>query len=544
MILGKVAEELEQAFEKENPSVVEDTMVRLLLMKDPSTDKNLILGLRVEALDGTRLVKFSGGPVEISGRFAFSAPLYSSATQEVLGEVSFQYNPHFYGELVEDARTKLFWLLGLMAGVIILLHRVLLKMIKPLAQLSVSMREIDFSGTPTLPDSNGMVVSEIGEVVQSMKDLLARLEVSRKKERKTRDQMEQAQAVSHTGSWVWDIKTNALDWSDEIYRIVGMSRGEVEPDYPLFLKLVHPEDREMVESAVARAVAGEEEYDIIHRLVRLDGTIRYIREKSQVTFDENGEAIQMIGTGQDITDQKLAEDLSLRFGRIMDESFNEIYIIDRNTFKFVQINRSAARNMQYTMAEMSEMTPADISPDFSDPKDLEYLFKPLQDGTRDRVIITSRHSRKDGTSYPVEVLLQVSRHESPPKIVAIVQDITERLKAEEAMQEAMQTLEKRVEERTTDLTRAKEEAETYLDIAGSMIVGLNDQGEVTLINKQGCEVLGYSKEEVIGKNWFQNFLPGRDRERVFEVFKKIMFGCFEITERFTNPIVNRSGEER
>ncbi|MCH7500952.1 MAG: hypothetical protein IH886_13245, partial [Nitrospinae bacterium] len=125
MVMVQVANDLEPELDKQDRTGLEDKLVRLLLMQDPTTEKNLILGIHLETIDGTVLTQYAGQPVPISGPFALSAPLYSAVSQEVLGEVSFLYNPHFYETLVDDARTKMFWLLGLMAGVIFLLQRVL-----------------------------------------------------------------------------------------------------------------------------------------------------------------------------------------------------------------------------------------------------------------------------------------------------------------------------------------------------------------------------------------------------------------------------------
>ena len=64
----------------------------------------------------------------------------------------------------------------------------------------------------------------------------------------------------------------------------------------------------------------------------------------------------------------------------------------------------------------------------------------------------------------------------------------------------------------------------YIDIAGVMLLALNRQQEVVLINANGCEILGYPKEEIMGKRWCSNFLPERDRERVNGVFDKLLAG--------------------
>ena len=87
-------------------------------------------------------------------------------------------------------------------------------------------------------------------------------------------------------------------------------------------------------------------------------------------------------------------------------------------------------------------------------------------------------------------------------------------------------------------------AQKYLDIAGVIIVALNDTGEVTLINQKGCDVLELSEQEIIGKNWFDNFLPQPLGEEVKSVFFKLVAGEIEPFKYYENPVVTKSGEER
>ncbi|MFX1519953.1 MAG: PAS domain S-box protein [Promethearchaeota archaeon] len=90
----------------------------------------------------------------------------------------------------------------------------------------------------------------------------------------------------------------------------------------------------------------------------------------------------------------------------------------------------------------------------------------------------------------------------------------------------------------------KERAEQYLAIAGVIIVALNNKGEITLINKKGCEVLQYEERELLGRNWFKTCLPEGKRADVFEIFKKLMQGELEPVEFFENPVLTKNGEER
>jgi len=90
----------------------------------------------------------------------------------------------------------------------------------------------------------------------------------------------------------------------------------------------------------------------------------------------------------------------------------------------------------------------------------------------------------------------------------------------------------------------KETAQEYLDIAGVAIVAMDARGEVTLINRKGCDILGYPESEVLGKVWFDHFLPERLREDVREVFFSLLSGEREPSEHYQNPVLTSSGEER
>lgn len=90
----------------------------------------------------------------------------------------------------------------------------------------------------------------------------------------------------------------------------------------------------------------------------------------------------------------------------------------------------------------------------------------------------------------------------------------------------------------------KEKAQEYLDIAGVAIVAMNARGEVTLINRKGCEILGYPEEEVMGRSWFDHFLPERARDEVKRVFFDLLSGDIEPVEHFQNPVLTATGEER
>jgi PAS domain S-box-containing protein len=130
--------------------------------------------------------------------------------------------------------------------------------------------------------------------------------------------LEKAQEVAHIGSWVAELDaSDALGWSAETYRIFGLERGTFASTSEAFFALVHADDRDAVRQASAAAQAGTAPYDIEHRIVRGDGTIRWVHEKADVQRDASGAAVRMVGTVQDITDRRLLED-QLRQAQKMD----------------------------------------------------------------------------------------------------------------------------------------------------------------------------------------------------------------------------------
>jgi len=114
---------------------------------------------------------------------------------------------------------------------------------------------------------------------------------------------EVSQELGHIGSWELDIIHNQLIWTDENCRIFDVPPGSIV-DYETFLSKIHPEDVEYVELQWKAAMQGHP-YDIEHRLLK-DGAISWVREKAEVTFNENGEAVHAIGFTQDITQLKEA----------------------------------------------------------------------------------------------------------------------------------------------------------------------------------------------------------------------------------------------
>ncbi len=110
------------------------------------------------------------------------------------------------------------------------------------------------------------------------------------------------------GSWQLDLKTNTLKWSDNMYRILGLEPGEVEPNADLFWRMVSKEDRERLERLTEEASANHRTAEYEVRCILADGRFRTLLVLVAPVFSEGGELIRMIGTNQDVTERRNEED--------------------------------------------------------------------------------------------------------------------------------------------------------------------------------------------------------------------------------------------
>jgi PAS domain S-box-containing protein len=120
-------------------------------------------------------------------------------------------------------------------------------------------------------------------------------------------QLAQAQRLAHIGSWDWDLRTNVVTWSDELYHIFGLQPGTISVAGEVD-RYIHPDDLALGWDTVKRAIASKEPYDYYHRILRPDGTERIARSRGSIMTDERGEPVKVFGATQDVTDLKRAEE--------------------------------------------------------------------------------------------------------------------------------------------------------------------------------------------------------------------------------------------
>jgi PAS domain S-box-containing protein len=136
---------------------------------------------------------------------------------------------------------------------------------------------------------------------------ITRLKRTEQRLRRSEQLMVDTQGVAHLGTWEWDIREPTAVWSEELYRIYGLTPETYTPSYEAYLQMVHPDDRQRVIDATNRVFHEHVSYSHDERIFRPDGSMRYLHTWAHPVLDENGTLVRLVGVCQDITDQKEAE---------------------------------------------------------------------------------------------------------------------------------------------------------------------------------------------------------------------------------------------
>lgn len=137
-----------------------------------------------------------------------------------------------------------------------------------------------------------------------------RLSSTEEQLRQERARLAEAQRIAHIGSWEWEVATNRVTWSDELYRMFRRDPQSFGASFEAVLECIHVEDRGRVRSLIERSVATGESAMFVHRL-QLDGEVRFVEGRGQVVRAADGSVLRMVGTAQDVTERE-AQQAKLR----------------------------------------------------------------------------------------------------------------------------------------------------------------------------------------------------------------------------------------
>jgi len=162
--------------------------------------------------------------------------------------------------------------------------------------------------------------------------------------------LKEAQQIAQIGHWDWDVSTNLLSWSDNMYNIYGVDPS-VNIDYDKFISLVHPDDRANMQTNIEFALQSRSYNDFFHRIITPAGEVKIMYARGEVVVDKEGKVIRMMGTGQDVTKQKILEqqliETSKKFEernrfveKLISSSLDLIMVVDKD-LRFITLNKKA-----------------------------------------------------------------------------------------------------------------------------------------------------------------------------------------------------------
>jgi PAS domain S-box-containing protein len=328
--------------------------------------------------------------------------------------------------------------------------------------------------------------------------------------------------------------------SPQVEDLLGYAPHEWLADRELFLKLLHPDDRERVVADHARALgAGDMHWSFEYRLVARDGRTVWIRDDAVVVRDEEGRPLYTQGFMMDISRQKLAEEALRKSEERFRAMFEEAPIgiawgpLDESAARPVggaagsslyTRNRAYTEMLGYTEEELASMH----FTEYTHPEDLPQVLKlygELIAGERDRYEVAMRYLGRDGRVIWAQVVEAALKEEQEASRLGLtmVQDITERRLAHEALQESER-----------ELRRQKQYWESLLELSPAAIVTTDLNDKITVWNAAAEALFGYTQEEAMGRN-VDDLIAGSDElhAEAVDINRRIADGQVQLVTRRT-----------
>jgi PAS domain S-box-containing protein len=310
--------------------------------------------------------------------------------------------------------------------------------------------------------------------------------------RESREDLNRAQAVAHTGSWRLDVRKNELKWSDENWRIFGVTPG-TPLTYEIFLSTVHPEDRETVHEKWSAALRGEP-YDIEHRII-VGNEVKWVRERAEMEFDTQGELLGGFGTTQDITEMKAMQrreredSIRLAWGQSAMDTINAmqegVALLELDGI-IVTVNPAVEKLTGLASGTIIGQNLETLLPFFLSGNSLKRARTGLAQLRRGEIpaVPPLFMTRPDGKYFHVlpSVSLMVAPEGGRRVAVLTLRDLTD-------MHEATQRLE-----------RSERKYRELVENANSIIMRITPEQTITFFNEYAQTFFGFDAGEVVGRN--------------------------------------------
>jgi PAS domain S-box-containing protein len=330
--------------------------------------------------------------------------------------------------------------------------------------------------------------------------------------------------------WDRDVRSGRSIWFGDLDTLFGIPSGEFAGLWEDFLGRILQDDRGQVEKAVNDAMEHHQSFAEECRIIRPNGTMRWIATQGTFHYATNGKPDRMLGVAVDITERKQAQESLKLFRMLIDQSNDAIYVILPETLRVVDANGRACLDLGYTREELLLMTVHDIDPKVSE-------FGRIDDELRNSgsILFEARHRRKNGSTFPVEVSIKQIQVERTYR-VAVARDITDREQAQMALRCREESYRNFVAQSSEGIFRQDLDAPIPLDLPEDEVVRriLYDSylGEC---NDALARMYGLSSQrEFLGKRLTETLDPNDPRN--IELTRDFVRSSFRILERESHEV--------
>ncbi len=264
--------------------------------------------------------------------------------------------------------------------------------------------------------------------------------------RRSETYLAEAQKLSRTGSFGWDVSSGEIYWSEETFRIFGCEPA-TKATIELVMRLTHPEDRSFVQQLVARVSREKTSFDFEHRLLLPGDAVKYVRVIGRPSENDSG-SFEFIGAVTDITERKRSElllkETEQRFRAIFDKAGTGIALVDLASAAPIENNVALQKMLGCTADELSRLETYEELTSEEDRESDATLFREVCDGTRETLRQEKHLVLKDGRSVWANVVFTLLRDVEgrPKRVIAIHEDITELKRAENDLRSAVDQIKK------------------------------------------------------------------------------------------------------
>ena len=213
--------------------------------------------------------------------------------------------------------------------------------------------------------------------------------------------------------------------------VVGKTDSEFNPHAEEIEHFIH-DDREVISTRLEKHIPEE-------KVSFANGEVHWFSTIKVPLVDRDGNCDKLLGVATDITERKQWEEAMERFRIALDSAADNIFLIDPDAMKFIDVSQSACRDLGYSRDELLQLGPPQIMPQLSD-EELRRCFEQIRCQPSGRGTVQTLHYRKDCTSFEVEVTLRPVEIQGRPLVIAVARDITEQKEAQEALRQSEQRL--------------------------------------------------------------------------------------------------------